>query len=84
MNVEVNVLFFAKARELVGKLNDCLIVETPITYCSLLDLLVDKYSLQEIRNTIILAVNKQFITKEDSFEIKTGDEIAIIPPLSGG
>lgn len=84
MNVEVNILFFAKAREIVGKKDDYLIVETPINYDSLLSIIVDKYSLQEIKNNIKLAVNKQFGDIEDSFQLKSGDEIAVIPPLSGG
>ncbi|XP_044747324.1 molybdopterin synthase sulfur carrier subunit [Coccinella septempunctata] len=84
MNVEVNILFFAKAREIVGKTNDSLAVETPITYHSLLNLIAEKYCLQEIKNNVILAVNKQFGNPEDSYCLKRGDEIAIIPPLSGG
>ena len=33
---------------------------------------------------MVLAVNQEYIDKEQVIHLKTGDEVAIIPPISGG
>lgn len=83
MNVEVTVLLFAKAREIVGKKQEKLVLPNTLTYAELFDRIVEEFSLQSIKDSLILAVNEEFCT-EDSFELRSGDEIAVIPPLSGG
>ncbi|XP_072379844.1 molybdopterin synthase sulfur carrier subunit [Diabrotica undecimpunctata] len=82
--VEISVLFFAKAREIVGKPSDTLLIESPVTHKQLLEQIVIKYSLQDIQNQIILSVNERFWQPNDIIYLNSGDEIAVIPPLSGG
>lgn len=84
MNVEVKVLFFAKAREISEKQNALIHVPNEITCRDLLGKIVEEFSLHQIRHSVILAVNEDFCHLDDQLFLKQGDEIAIIPPLSGG
>ena len=40
--------------------------------------------LQAIKSSVILSVNQAYIEKDTSVTLSSGDEIAIIPPISGG
>lgn len=84
MVVKVKLLFFAQARELAGKSADSLIVPESITCCNLLKTIVERYSLEKIENSIVLSVNEQLYHVEDNLSLKEDDEVAVIPPLSGG
>lgn len=81
--IQLKILFFAKSRELVGKDYAILTVPEKISYGHLLDIVVKEYSLELIKDSIILALNEEFCTEKE-FEIRPGDELAVIPPLSGG
>lgn len=82
----VKILFFAKSRELSGLKETTLTISTPIVYADLFDLICDTFNLNKIKNCLILAVNGEYCENSTDFvlELKVGDEIAIIPPLSGG
>ncbi|CAL1277926.1 unnamed protein product [Larinioides sclopetarius] len=41
-------------------------------------------NLQPIAENVILAVNEEYVDKSENILLKNGDEIAVIPPLSGG
>lgn len=84
MKVNVKILFFAKARELVGKSESILNLDETILYENLLNIIVETYSLQDIKKNIILAVNAEYREVSETILLKGGDEIAIIPPISGG
>lgn len=84
MRVKVKLLLFAQARDIAGKAVDELDVPQLSSCSNLLQIIVDQYSLQAIRNNILLAVNEQLCHIEDNLELQNGDEIAVIPPLSGG
>lgn len=84
MKVNVKILFFAKAKELAGTSETNLSVEESILYEDLLKILVETYSLDDIKNNIILAVNTEYREATETILLKTGDEIALIPPISGG
>lgn len=87
--MKVKVLFFAITRELVG-LRECYITlnETNdnniiVTTELLMKELCRLYpSLLNILDQIVLAVNKVYIT--DIILLNDGDEVALIPPISGG
>jgi molybdopterin converting factor subunit 1 len=84
--MKVKVLFFAMTRELVG-IRECDLIlddnETTITTVTLMEELCRLYpSLLSILDQIVLAVNKAYIN--DAITLKDGDEIALIPPISGG
>lgn len=84
MAVVVKILFFAKARELSGLKESELRVHSPVSYDTLLQQVVDNFSLQSIQQSLILAINEEYTDLTADINLKTGDQIAVIPPLSGG
>ncbi|XP_016952733.1 molybdopterin synthase sulfur carrier subunit [Drosophila biarmipes] len=83
--VTVHVLFFAKSRELANTSRSNVDVPTEITASDLLDQLVTRFGLTSIRDNLILALNESYIDNlSERILFKEGDELAIIPPLSGG
>ncbi|XP_014256852.1 molybdopterin synthase sulfur carrier subunit [Cimex lectularius] len=82
--VKVKLLFFAKARELSGKKEALLdLPQSSTSYKELLEVIVKEHSLDLIKANVILAQNEEYI-ETGEVELKEGDEIAVIPPLSGG
>lgn len=84
--VKVKILFFAKASELSGTKETHLLIPTTITALFLINKIVNQFGLQSISNNILLSVNQEYVKKdsENQLCLKEGDEIAIIPPISGG
>ncbi|XP_055700446.1 molybdopterin synthase sulfur carrier subunit [Phlebotomus papatasi] len=84
--VQVKVLFFAKCREIAGVGTVLHSLPPRVDHQSLLDEICDKFGLGDIRENLIVAVNEEYCSKDSGeiIEIKEGDEIAIIPPISGG
>lgn len=82
--MKVKVLFFAIARELTGVNSIELELDInpePSTESLLTSLLLLYPSLNTIK--FRFAVNKKYVS-ESSFLLKEGDEIACLPPISGG
>ncbi|KAH8256382.1 hypothetical protein KR032_005756 [Drosophila birchii] len=83
--VNVHVLFFAKSRELARTPRSEVDVPAQIVASELLEQLVAKFDLTSIRDNLILAHNETYIENlSDQIHFKDGDELAVIPPLSGG
>lgn len=82
--VAVKILLFARARELSGVRDDVMKLETPNTYEGVLTAITQGYTLQALRGNIVLAHNQEYIAEGAIVTLKEGDEIAVIPPLSGG
>lgn len=85
--VTVQLLMFAKARELTEISKDELVLPSSrLTTNDLLQCVLQKHpKLQLIVNNIVLAVNEEYVMdKNQVIQLNDGDEIAIIPPLSGG
>jgi len=82
-NVKVKVLFFARARDLAGVSEKLLFIEEGSTTLDCIKkLLVELPSLKEIYDCMAVALNEMYVT--DSTVVKDGDELALIPPISGG
>lgn len=82
--VAVRVLLFAKAREISGKKEDVVTVYSKISYSELFDFIVRYFALEDIKSSLILAINEQYSDANIPLKLNDGDTIAIIPPLSGG
>lgn len=81
---QVKILFFAKARELTGKKECRITVPRRLSYVDLIDKVIGQFELERIRDTLILAVNEEFVPSDATLSLSEKDEIAVIPPLSGG
>ncbi|KAG8490331.1 hypothetical protein CXB51_015964 [Gossypium anomalum] len=81
--VQIKVLFFAKARDITGLTELSMEVSSGSTTQDCLKKLVAKFpNLDEICQCIVLALNEEYTT--ELAVVKDKDELAIIPPISGG
>ena len=79
----LTVYLFARARELAGASAVSLDLPTGATVADLRRMLVDRYPpLAALLERSAVAVNHDFA--DDSHALRPGDEIAVIPPVSGG
>ncbi|MER3416195.1 MAG: molybdopterin converting factor subunit 1 [Gemmataceae bacterium] len=81
--MQVRVLFFARARELAE--TDCLVLELPAgaSLSSVRESLASRCPrLASFLGQCLFAVNKDFAS--DCKPLQPGDEIAVLPPVSGG
>lgn len=82
--VTIRVLFFATTKDLVGKKEDTLHVPSVIPASDLLHLITKQYQLEHLKDNVILALNEDWVDLNSVLSLKNTDEIAVIPPLSGG
>lgn len=84
-SVRVKLLFFAKSRELAG-ISECEIeLPTKISYTDLIEQLSRAYNLESLQKTFLISLNSDYCDKSsDLIYLKEGDELAVIPPISGG
>jgi molybdopterin converting factor subunit 1 len=81
--MKVKVLYFASIREAAEVSEEIIELQASAQLSTLKDLLTDLHpSLREYWESIILSVNKKYINSD--IELKDGDEVAILPPISGG
>jgi molybdopterin synthase catalytic subunit len=81
--MDLVVKFFATYREITGLSEARLEMPPDATVAALLDRLFGIYpSLAAHRQTMVVAVNQQFAEPESV--LRPGDEVALLPPVSGG
>lgn len=84
-SVRVKILFFAKARELAGRSEYNEEISTSILCAALFDRICAAHNLNIIKDSIIIALNGDYCDNPQALlTLKDGDELAIIPPISGG
>lgn len=81
--MKVNVRLFAGLREVVGRGEVTLDVFEGATVGELEGRLVREYpAVEAFLPTLVWAVNEEYVRSEH--RLREGDEIALIPPISGG
>uniref|UniRef100_A0A8B9EKZ9 Molybdopterin synthase sulfur carrier subunit n=1 Tax=Anser cygnoides TaxID=8845 RepID=A0A8B9EKZ9_ANSCY len=86
MRCQVTVLYFARSAELAGLRSESVSVPQRITSLQLWEEIVKIHPrLAVIRDQVIFAVQQEYVFLGDQLLVlQTGDEVAIIPPISGG
>jgi hypothetical protein len=79
----MTLLYFAQVRRLTAIASESLPAETPLTADELWQQILQRHpDLALLRPAIRLARNGEFASAETVYQ--PGDEIALIPPVSGG
>ena len=79
----VKVLLFGAAADQAGTRQTELPVDNEATIGDLWSALADQYpGLTPMRDIIAFAVNGEYARAED--KVSPGDEVAVLPPVSGG
>jgi len=79
----VRVLFFAALRERLQRAETSLDLSDGATVAEMWASLCKQYSgLADLRGPVSFAVNREYVGKEH--HLAPGDEVALLPPVSGG
>ena len=82
-SLKVKLLFFATCRDITGVKEMDYEVDDQATLSGLKSqLYVDHPELRPLEKTLSLAENTEYV--DDSVRLCCGDEVAFIPPVSGG
>ncbi|XP_053304044.1 molybdopterin synthase sulfur carrier subunit [Spea bombifrons] len=86
MTCEVFVLYFAKSSEITGIRSETINLPKEITSQQIWEKLVHLHPrLSAIKDQVVLAVRQEYVPISDELlNLRSGDEIAVIPPISGG
>eukprot|EP00094_Tigriopus_californicus_P009607 TCALIF_09262-PA protein Name:"Similar to VP15 Molybdopterin synthase sulfur carrier subunit (Zea mays)" AED:0.46 eAED:0.46 QI:0/-1/0/1/-1/1/1/0/85 len=85
MSVSIKVLLFAKARELAGTHELTLNVVPNLSASDLVTQIEAQCpDLAILRGSFVLALNQDYVDHNQVLDLKSGDELAVIPPISGG
>lgn len=80
----MKVRFFASVRELLGVSSREIPIEPNQTVSSIIQMLVSEYpQIIPLLETSLIALNMEYISDFSKLVAQT-DELAIIPPVSGG
>lgn len=83
--MKVRVFFFAASREAAGKSEETVELVDGATTQELLQHLVQVYpALDSVLRSCVFAVNQEYVPQSQALALQPNDEVAIIPPLSGG
>ena len=81
--VDVDIRYFAVIREIVGRSAERREVPSGTTVGDIFSQLIHEHPrLERMRPVTMLMVNKAYVTHDH--ELHAGDELALIPPVSGG
>lgn len=80
--MQVNILTFGVVRDIVGASQYAVEVPTACTVSQLKSLLEDLFPALSQLSSYTIAVNGAYVQPDTA--IKSGCEVAIIPPVSGG
>ena len=79
----VRLLLFASCTDIIGQKELDFTLADGSTVQSLLSLLTTEYpGLEALRDVLSVAVNTEYV--KQTYPLEQGDEVALIPPVSGG
>ena len=79
----IRVLLFGAAADRAGTRETELPVDDDVTLAELWPLLTERHpDLAPMRDTLAFAVNGEYARADDG--VSPGDEVAVLPPVSGG
>lgn len=84
--VPVRLLLFAKARELAGASEASLVLPAVLRDVEeLKQVIFEAYPmLVALQQSAVIAVNESYVESGVEVTLRQGDEVAFIPPISGG
>jgi molybdopterin converting factor subunit 1 len=81
--IRVNVLFFGQIKELLGRAQDSIdIPESSSIEDVFQQVAAHNPELQEFRSSVVASRNQEFAAWNTP--LRAGDEVAFLPPVSGG
>ncbi|MEM1319379.1 MAG: molybdopterin converting factor subunit 1 [Bacteroidota bacterium] len=80
--MEINILAFGIAKDILGSNQLQLQLPEAATVAQLKQLLLEKYPAFEDLRALAIAVNSAYA--DDQLPLQQQDEVALIPPVSGG
>ena len=87
-SVKVEVLFFAKAREIVAKASaELTLTPATVTPAQIVDQVEAAFpDLRTLQGAFVLALNEEYLDtgSDEAVTVKPTDQLAVIPPISGG
>jgi molybdopterin converting factor small subunit len=81
--IRVQVFFFGRLKEVIGRAEESLEVAGNASIESLFAAYVARFPrLQQYRSSLVASCNREFSPWNTT--LRTGDEVAFLPPVSGG
>jgi MoaE-MoaD fusion protein len=81
--MRVQVLFFGQLKDLTGRSSESLPLAERATLSDVLQHYADKFpDIRKLSSSLALSINREYATQDAP--LKDGDEVALLPPVSGG
>lgn len=81
--ITVKILFFGAARDAAGSEEVDISIDSPVCVSGVKNAIFSRYEgLAPYSQSLMIAVNREYATNETA--VVGGDEIAFLPPVSGG
>ena len=82
--IHVNVLYFAYIHETTRKKKEIMELSTNTSIKELVSIILTRYpNIKNIEN-IKISVNYRIVNSNSNLILKNDDEVALLPPISGG
>jgi molybdopterin synthase sulfur carrier subunit len=78
--MQVSVKYFASLRELVGEASSVVDIEESTSVGELWKSIIEAKNVEF--DNVMMAVNMEYVKSE--YQLKSGDEVAFFPPVTGG
>jgi sulfur-carrier protein len=78
--MQVSVKYFASLRELMGEASSVIDIEENVSVSELWASIIESKNIEF--DNVMMAVNMEYVKSEH--QLKSGDEVAFFPPVTGG